>query len=116
MLSLTLKNISLRPCGKQIRGRQEGVNKGAGLGTTTVRRPVNGSSGGEEGGLWGHTEKMDAGSILEKEPRGLGDGLEMGGEGAILDKEAEIEIIHRPLGKVVFEKETKREGAIDSRA
>ena len=50
MLSLILKNISLRPCGKQIRVRQEEVKKGSRLGTTAVKRPVKDNSVGEDGG------------------------------------------------------------------
>lgn len=39
----------------------------------------------------------------------------MGDEGKISEEEAEIEIIHRPFGRIIFE-ETKKEGAVDSRA
>lgn len=40
----------------------------------------------------------------------------MGDEGKISDEEAEIEIICRPFGWVIFEEETEREGAAVSRA
>lgn len=55
----------------------------------------------------GNKEETDTGNILKVEPRGLGDGLDTGDEGKISDEEAEIEIICGPLGRIIFEEETK---------
>lgn len=55
----------------------------------------------------GNKEQTDSGNILEIEPIGLGDALDIRHQEKIQDEEVEIEILCNSFGRMLFEKETK---------